>query len=186
MGNFYVNFTVKSDDSRRIAGLLERGGRKAFVTPAINGYVVVCEEDSDSQDTRVIEALGAQLARDRNGPVLAVLNHDDDILCYWLFQEGRLTDSYNSCPDYFGDDETEESESGGDSQRLCAIFSVPDQASRVETVLRSDDYAFAFERRADLVEALGLPAAAVCLGYGYVINGDFPEDLDEGSLISTG
>ena len=185
MGNFYVNFTVKGDDPQRIADSLKQARRKAFVTPAIGGYVVVYEEESDSQDTRAIEAVGALLSREAASPVLSVLNHDDDILCYWLFDDGQLSDAYNSSPDYFGDSDAEEDSAGGDSALLCATLAAATAVDRVNAILRADDYTFAIERHTHLVAALGLPKASLGLGYRYVDDGDYPDGLTADQLIRT-
>lgn len=183
MGNFYVNFAVKHDDSKRIAESLKQARRKAFVTPPMNGYVVVYEEESDSQDTGAIVVVGALLSREAEAPVLAVMNHDDDILCYWLFEGGQLTDSYNSCPDYFGEGDEEEGASGGNSEVLCAALSPSAAAKGVDEILQSDDYTFAVDRHTDLATALGLPEAVLGLGYRYLDDGEFPDGLDADQLI---
>ena len=63
-----------------------------------------------------------------------MLNHDDDILAYWLFEGGELADEYNSCPGYFsGGDEIP---AGGDATKLCAAFGVAAKAKQIEQVLR--------------------------------------------------
>jgi hypothetical protein len=186
MGNFYVNFSVKREDPARVAAALKEAGCKAFVTPAINGYVVVCEEESDTQDEAAIERVGTRLSRAAEAPVLAVLNHDDDTLCYWLFEDGRVSDSFNSCPDYFGETGEGESDSGGDSERLCKVLSAPSAAGAVDEILRSDDYAFAADRHAALAEALGLPECSVGLGYRYLDGGELPEGLTADQLIRVG
>ena len=45
--------------------------------------------------------LGTRLSLEFGCPVLAVLNHDDDILWYQLFENGKLADEYDSTPGYF-------------------------------------------------------------------------------------
>jgi hypothetical protein len=196
MGSFYVNFAVKRDDSGPVADAMRRAGYKAIVTPPLDGYVVVYEETSDTQDGEAIERVGALLSREAGAPVLAVLNHDDDILCYWLFTDGQVIDSYNSTPDYFdgaGEEDPEaEAELGGkewpaegNAQRLCDVLSVPSASEKVEAILR-EDYGFASHRHADLVDALGLPDHAAGLGYRYVSRGELPAGLDPDQLIRVG
>jgi len=99
MGNFYVNFAVKNAEPQKVADSLK--GRRAIVTPSQAGFVVVYDEQADTQAVDAIQEVGALLSKDPGEPVLAVLNHDDDILCYWLFKEGALIDAYNSAPDSF-------------------------------------------------------------------------------------
>ncbi len=186
MGNFYVNFSVKRDDPERVAAALKGAGCRAIVTPPSNGYVVVCEEQSDTQDEVAIQRVGALLSRATDAPVLAVLNHDDDILCYWLLEHGLVSDSYNSCPDYFGESGEEESDPGGDANRLCEALSVPSAAAAVDEVLRNEDYGFAVDRHTALAAGLGLPPCSVGLGYQYLENGETPEGLDPDQLIRVG
>src|SRR5581483_882204 len=99
MGNFYVNYTLAGVTQDAVAKAL--AGRKCIVTPAANGAVVAFDEESDSQDTRVISSLASELSRRLSCAVLAVLNHDDDVLWYQLYTNGNLQDEYDSSPGYF-------------------------------------------------------------------------------------
>jgi hypothetical protein len=185
MGNFYVNLTVRHPDAKAVAAAL--ADRQGFVTPVDRGYVVVFDREMERQDPQIITILGQRLSRDLRSPVLAVLNHDDDVLAYQLFADGAVIDEYNSLPDYFDDDP--DAEQGGDAQILCAAFGCTDVAA-VEAVLRKPEgrggYEFAVERHEDLVQALGLTSNAVGLGYDYVSRGELPEGLTEGELLTTG
>ena len=66
---------------------------------------------------------------------VAVIVHDNDILIYFLFQNGELADQYNSSPSYFDYGSTKEpaGPAGGDAGRLCAAFGV-DNRQAVESV----------------------------------------------------
>ena len=77
MGNFYTNNTLRGPSQQAVAAAL--AGRSAIVTPAQDGCVVVFDEASDEQNQEVITELAARLSREFDCPVLAVLNHDDDI-----------------------------------------------------------------------------------------------------------
>jgi hypothetical protein len=76
-------------------------------------------------------------------------------LVYWLFRNGEQIDTYNSCPGYFSDGESEPD--GGNSLGLCSAFDVMRKASDVEKTLHHSKYVFAFERHGALAELLGLP-----------------------------
>jgi hypothetical protein len=178
VGNFYVNFSVKAAEPKRVADVLRSAGRVALVTPAQRGAVVVYEEEADTQATGPILDVGALLSRAVDAPVLAVLNHDDDILCYWLFERGALVDAYNSRPDYFGG----AGEQGGDARRLCDVWG--GDPVLVEAVLRSE-HTFALQQHQQLAEALGLPLWSVGFGYRYVTAGELMGVFDEGELIRT-
>jgi hypothetical protein len=179
VGSFYVNCTVRTGDRAAVAKSLK--GRDAYVTPAKDGAVVVMDKEAETQDVDAVREVGELLSTGLKTQVLAVLNHDDDMLWYGLFDNGRLTDEYNSAPAYFegGDDPP----SGGDARKLCAAFGRAGREKDLDAVLRKTDYAVAMERHADLVEALGLPAFAVGFGFTYVEEGELPEDLAADDLL---
>jgi hypothetical protein len=185
MGNFYTNYTVRGPSQRSVAAAL--AGRSAIVTPAQDGCVTVFDEESDDQDSAVITELALHLSRELRCPVLAVLNHDDDILWYQLYLTGELADEYDSTPGYFDPSAEPSAPAGGDAQKLCTAFGVNNTAE-VESVLRKssfDDggYTFEIERHADLARALGIPAFCVAAGFRYVSDGELPEGLAEEDLL---
>ncbi len=190
MGNFYTNYTLRGPSQQSVAA--ELAGRSAIVTPSQAGCVVVFDEESEDQDQEIIAELGSRLSGRLSCPLLAVLNHDDDILWYQLYLNGELIDEYDSAPDYFG--QAEEGEGGvegssvpkgGDAEKLCRAFAVKG-ASKVEKILRNQkDYAFAVERHAALVDALGLPSFSAGTGFGQVSGDELPEELSNDELVST-
>jgi hypothetical protein len=187
MGSFYTNYTLKGPSQQAVVGKLT--SRKAVVTPEHEGCVVVFDEQSDDQDQEVIADLASQLSSELQCPVLAMLNHDDDILWYRLYENGELSDEYDSSPGYFDPEAEPSAPAGGDAQRLCRAFGADDQAA-VEAVLRKSDddddgYVFALERHADLVRALGIPAWAVGTAYASFERGEFPEGLSPDMISRT-
>ncbi len=186
MGNFYTNYTLRGPSQQAVAAAL--AGRKATVTPPHNGCVVAFDEASDDQDQERIVELAARLSSELRCPVLAVLNHDDDILWYQLYEGGKQADEYDSSPGYFDPSAEPSAPAGGDALRLCAAFGASDAAA-VERVLRKssyddDGYVFAFERHADLVRALGLPEFAVGTAYASFEREEFPEGLSREDMMS--
>ncbi len=187
MGNFYTNYTLRGPSQQAVIAAL--AGRSAFVTPAQDGCVVVFDEESDEQNTDAITGLASGLSRELSCAVLAVLNHDDDILWYQLFQNGELADEYDSSPDYFEPSAEPSAPLGGDAQKLCSAFGAS-AVAEVESILHKSSYdaggyTFAVDRHADLVLALGIPSFGVGSGFTYISAGEFPEDLDENSLVRT-
>lgn len=185
MGSFYVNFTVRHPDAKAVAAALR--GRVAIVTPAQDGNVVVFDEASDDQDQEVIVALGTSLSQELQCAVLAVLNHDDDVLWYRLFEKGKLADHYDSDPGYFDDSVEDDTPAGGDARRLCAAFGAK-PVTKVEAILRKSDldddgYDSAADRHTGLVEAIGLPGCTVGGSYSTVAEGDLPDGMPTGELI---
>jgi hypothetical protein len=182
VGNFYVNYTTRGPDREAVAKSLRAAERKSFVGPTVDGATVFFDAESDTQNEEVIKGLGARASKDLGAPVLAVLNHDDDILAYWLFEAGQVVDEYNSCPGYFdGDDPTP---AGGDASRLCAAFGVAGKAEQVDEVLRREDYVFAFERHTDLAELLKYPSDYVCLSYSDIAGGGLADAGGELDLLA--
>jgi hypothetical protein len=185
MGSFYVNFSVKDAEQKQVADALDRRGRRAIVSPAVGGYVVAYDEEAESQSTSSILAVGGLLSREMGRPVLATLNHDDDILCYWLFECGEVVDSYNSNPGAFEEEPGAPPWQAGDPEKLCASLRPGADATAVEEVLRGE-YIFAVERHERLAEILGLPSWSVGYGYTYVANGELGDELDVNRLIQVG
>jgi len=187
MGNFYVNYTLAGVTQDAVAKAL--AGRKCIVTPAANGAVVAFDEESDSQDTRVISSLASELSRRLSCAVLAVLNHDDDVLWYQLYTNGNLQDEYDSSPGYFDGGAEPSAPAGGDARKLCAAFG-SDKVDAVERVLRKsafddDGYAFAVERHGDLVNALGICSFGVGTAYASFENDELPEGLSAEDIVKT-
>jgi hypothetical protein len=166
MGNFYVNHVVLSESASEVANCLRSQQRKGFVAKPAGGMMFFFDEESDTQDDEAIRAVGAAVSRSLMSPVFAVLNHDDDILCYWLFESGNLVDEYNSCPGYFSDGDT--TPSGGDARKLSRAFGVLESADEIERILRSEDYLFALDRHESLAKVLSFPWPLACTGYGHI------------------
>ncbi len=187
MGGVYTNYTLCGPSQKAVAEAL--AGRKAIVSPESGGCVVAYDEASDDQDQEVIAALAADLSGSLRCPVLAVLDHDDDILWYRLYESGELTDEYDSSPGYFDPSAEPAPPAGGDARRLCAAFGASDVAA-VEAVLRKSSYdkngyVFENERHADLVRALDIPGFAVLKAYASFERGEYPKGLSAKDFIST-
>lgn len=191
MGNFYVSVAVRADEPPAVAAALAKRQRKAFVTPASDGFVYVYDAACDEQDESEIDQLGSGLSEDLQTVVLAALNHDDDVLMYWLYSNGELVDAYNSFPGYFGSEDDDEDDGvmpkGGDAARLVKLLGAQTSAKKVHDVLRADnereEYVFAVDRHVALANLLGLRAEYCCLGYRYVTDGEALEAADRDALL---
>jgi hypothetical protein len=187
MGNFYVNYTLRGVTQDAVAKVLV--GRTCVVTPSANDTVVAFDEESDSQDQQVISSLATALSQKLCCPVLAVMNHDDDVLWYQLYNDGMLQDEYDSSPGYFDASAEPSAPAGGDAEKLCAAFGSAN-VKEVEVVLRKssfddDGYTFAFERHGDLVSALGISAFGVGTAYASFQNDELPEGLSADDVVRT-
>lgn len=185
MGSFYTNYTLRGPSPLDVAHAL--AGRSAIVTPAQNGCVVVFDEQSEDQDFGVIAELAARLSRELRCPLLAVLNHDDDVFRFQLYQSGELADEYDSSPGYFDPSAEPSAPAGGDAQKLCSAFGAGSVAE-VESILRrssvdEDGYTFELDRHTDLARALGTPSFGVGAGFHSVSDGEMPEGLDADDVL---
>jgi hypothetical protein len=185
MGNKYVSFSVRRPDQQRVADVLKRAKRVAIVTPPQNDYVVAYDKEADNFITSEIHKVGILLSKEADALVFAVLNYDDDVLAYWLFEQGQLADSFDSNPDFDKEVPTPSKTQGGDAHRLCDAFRATTTPAEVEAILRGD-YVFAVEQYQRLADLLGLPSWSVGFGYDYVADGDLEEELDDQQLIRIG
>jgi len=181
MGNFYVNFTVHGSSGQRVVQAL--GERAAIVTPSRSGCVVAFDQEADSQDLSVLAAVGRGLSAQTSGPVLALLNHDDDVLFYELSVDGTLLDQYESAL------EGTRAPTGGDAALLCDVFGAGDVQAVAQVLgaprLGPGGYLFAVQRHDALVRALHLSTYAVGFGYRDVSQGNLPDGLDDADLLWT-
>jgi hypothetical protein len=166
VGNKYANHSVKTADQKLVAEVMRRARRVAFVSRPQNGYVVVYDQEVDELGTPAVVQVGALLSKEIGVPVLCVLNYDDDILCYWLFEQGKLIDEFNSRPDYFNEVKGTPAQ-GGDVERLCTSLGTNAERAKVEELLRGK-HLFAVDQHTELAKELGLPSCSVGLGYDYV------------------
>ena len=176
MGKFYVNFSVKSTDQQKMAAVLRDSGRIAIVSPPQSGYVIVYDEETDRQALSSIIQVGTLLSESANAPVLAVLNHDDRILRYWLFEKGAIVDAYDSRPDYFNkffldlneedDDEMKEIDTTQISrpEKLKDCLKLNLDLVKTKKILRNKYPSETTRHRAFATE-LGLPDWSVGVGY---------------------
>jgi len=182
MGAFYTSHTLRGPASSDVIAFLK--DRRAYVSTSGSPVTIVLDEDCESQDGQLLADLGARLSAHFRCPVLAVLNHDDDILYFELYEDGEKTDEYNSNPAYFGEDDAEEGPSGGDASRLAAAFGAIN-AEVIESILRRSDYVFETKRHFELAASLGIPAFAVGVGYRYADAGEFPPGVSKDTFIHT-
>ncbi len=182
MGAFYVNYTVKLANQKSVVKAL--AGRKAFVSPEQSDAVVVFDQQSDNQDQTAIAKLAMRLSASLRCTVFAVLVHDSDIFWYQLYEGGKLSDQYDSTPDYWSFKSEPSGPEGGDAARLCAAFRCGGTAE-VENILRAsqETYPDAMDRHADLARALNLPDYAVGYGFESVIRGDLPKGLSTENML---
>jgi hypothetical protein len=195
MGSFYTSHTVHGPAQAQILDWLQ--DRPAYVSSTTdNAITIVLDEASESQDPAELAGLASGLSARFNCPVLALLNHDDDVLYFELYENGKKTDQYNSTPDFMGEEPDEDEAgdeaggdgrtppSGGDATRLAAAFG--GDAAAVEAALRGTGFVLQVERHKALATALNIPGFAIGIGYHYAAAKDYPDDVPPETYVHTG
>ncbi len=198
MGIFYVNFSVKSSEPQQIAAVLREAGRKAIITPSQAGYVVVYDEDAEGQSLQTILQVGNLLSQSMNAIVMAVLNHDDRILRYWLFKQGAIVDAYDSRPDYFkkffaglNEDEADDelkataTDQVSNPQQLQLQLNPKADLPKIKKILKTH-YPGETDRHRAFAQALGLPMASIGFGYDNAKKLSSSADFDGQELLLIG
>lgn len=153
MGAFIVNINVRTDDADAVVTKLKRRKTgRAWVTPSVNGWVTVCDEDASNQDDRAISKLARELSKSLAVPAIAFMIHDSDFCCYWLYDRGKRIDDFNSCPGYFDDGEGDPT---GDPEALLP-YCQPGTALEAVRAAMTQERTFAEEQLGDLAGFLGI------------------------------
>lgn len=189
MGNTYHNIILRGVEQAAVLAVIEELRQAAFVTPSVEGYIVVYPEAYNGI------WLAARLSRELRCPAFSAAVYDDDVFAYDLFVAGVQTDHYNSNPG-FGSGRQLPPE-GGDGEQLCAAFEISTEfALEISEILHSSPftnadgestdfdlvnqladypYLFATERHGDMLEQLALPLElGYASGYTQVERGHSP------------
>jgi hypothetical protein len=199
MGNWYTNISLKGVPQSDAVAVLEDLGRRAYVTPNAEEWIVIYDEETDRFDLNALESLALTLSTRLSCTALASCNADDDVLWLALYENGVLATRYASSPASFEDGD--EFPARKEAARVFAhAFQQPDAADAVLRVLRKSHsvlgllsiwfkvrlaYLFEVHRHQDLSKLLGVPRAAVGLGYRYISKGETPEGIDRAALRRT-
>ena len=199
MGNWYTNVSVKGAQQSDVVALLEELGRRAYVTPETMGWIVVYDQQTDEFDLGILESLALTLSTRLACTALASCNADDDVLWLALYENGSLSTRYASSRKAFEDGE-EFPELAEAAQVFARVFQKPEAKQQVLSLLRKSHgilgllsfylkirlgYIVEVSRHLDLSNLLGMPRAAVGLGYTYVNKGEIPEGIDREGLRRT-
>jgi hypothetical protein len=199
MGNWYTNVAVKGAQQSGVVAVLEELGRRAYVTPETSGWIVVYDQQTDDFDLSILESLALTLSTRLSCTALASCNADDDVLWLALYENGALSTRYASSRKEF-EDGGEFPDPQDTAQVLARVFEKPDAKNRVLSLLRKSHgalgllslflkirlaYVVEVQRHLDLSKLLGMPRAAVGLGYTYVNKGETPEGMDREALRRT-
>lgn len=134
-----------------------------------------------------MQSLAAQITHELSCHALAILVHDDDVFVYFLFRNGELMDSYNSCPSYFefGSTKNATAPEGGKAELLVEAFGKGDP-NKLQLILRKPQgrqgYVFETKRHADLAKALSLPQFAVGTALANFERKEYPTGISKGEF----
>lgn len=176
MGNFYSNILLRTADQKAVAELLAKDKRVAYISEPAAGYLHVYDEACE-QNPDEIGKLAKKFSKRFGGHALAVINHDDDVLAYWLYQDGKKVDTYDSHPGFATDQAVPPA--GGKADLLAKAFRPEASVEEIEALLRrssrtGDEFFFEVERHTALARILGWDPDLCTLGYAMVDSGDVP------------
>jgi hypothetical protein len=164
MGAFYGSVQVRSEDRDRVKAVAEDVARRLqihmLIGPVLNGWIGVYPEGS-GQDQQVGEALFQELKT----TVWHVLVHDDDILAYWLWHDGRLVNSYHSTPGYFGEEDRAEEETLVGNPELLSQLVGGKVADLGKLLERDDSHPLASLQLDELQSLTGVRNLTTCYEY---------------------
>lgn len=134
MGNFLGSAHVKIDSNTILKAYLSKLAPQekfeCYISPPINGWVGIFRDQFGQIP------LGESLAKQFNNDIVDVMVHDDDVFCYWYHKNGRLVDSFNSCPDYFGEAEEEADSLRGNPEIFNGLLNSSKKLVQLKQVLK--------------------------------------------------
>lgn len=181
MGAFLVNFHVKTDDVDQLRAACNQLKLKNYrIVEAEGPWTTLYEEQASSQDDNIIKRLAKGFSASLNAPCIAFLVHDSDIACYWLYDEGKLLDEFNSMPDYFDEDvsDSERKQLQGRPEVFLRYCQPGVDLDEVKNVLHGNP-TFADDTIAQLAQMLGIDEELALSTYGDEEGEEFGEDFGE-------
>lgn len=167
MGNFYTNLTVRGPEQHSVVDYLNAARRSAFVSPVSGDCLVVYDEQSEGQDPEILCGLASGLSQSFECAGLAVLNHDDDFLLYWLYECGELTEEFQSSGGVMSGLRRRLFGGAPRGGKLCLAFGCS-LHKKVEGIL-GGPYLYAVDRHEALTKALGIPYFGVGIGFNDIL-----------------
>lgn len=172
MGNHYTNLSIRGADFEAVVEAVRAANRRAFVLDPGDGWIVVFDEACDRQDEAEIRTLGRALCSVLARPGLAALNHDDDVLVFWLFDaSGAVADEFG-----VGAFEDEAPPAIRDVPAMCRLLETDADPDEVAAILEEQPLMVVDVHDA-LTQAMGLPACTAGNSYGDLERGSSDEDF---------
>src|SRR6266849_10430777 len=182
MENWYTNICVKGPRKSQVMAVLDELGRRTYVPPGMNGWIIIYDQETDKFDLNELESLALTISTRLSCTALASFNADDDVLWLGIYENGKLATRFSSDRKQF-----EEAAAFPPIEEvaavLCQIFAKPEKSARVRNILRRPHgilgllpsfsrirlaYLFEVLRHRELADALGIPSGTIGLGFKYV------------------
>jgi hypothetical protein len=198
MGNWYTNISLKDVNPSEVLSRLNELGRTAIVTPSVDGWLVVYDQECDKFDLDILESLALTLSTHLQCTAIPCFNADDDVLWLAIYENGKRTSRYTSSLEEF-EDRSEFPAPREFAAALCRVFGKPEPVREIVAILQRSRgalgllrlmkiplaYVVEIERHQDLAALLGIPAASVGLGFQYVSRGELAPGMQLESLLRT-
>jgi len=177
LGAFYSSTVIRSARATDVSEQLRQWKRIAY-TVQCDADVYVYDQACE-QDDRQLQAFSKKCSKRFDGDVISFLNHDDDVLLYFLAHRGSIVDKYDSCPGYFSSSKRKKPRISH-PEVLAERFDVPHKSEDLLEILsRTTDnesgYVFESRRHDEICSLLGLDAQLCQFGFGMIEHGLTPE-----------
>lgn len=169
VGNFYTSITLRNAQFDSVVREMRALNRESYVYS--DGSVsIVYDRETEKQDTTILAALAEHLADRLGTKAFAVLDHDDDVLWFQLYDGKDLVTEYCN-------------QNGPTTDIRALARSLTDGRSRLRLwyILRRP-YVFQVNRHIALNKLFGFPEASI-LGYEYIHRGERTDDMTGGQLV---
>ena len=159
----YKNLTLYGVSQEAVVSYLRRHEFAAFVTPESNGYVIVYEAKSDS-DEDLMPPMASTISADIRCSVLAAMYVDDASFIYELYLDGALVDGYDSFAQYADEEASTPAYSRASAAKVCSAFHRPEAIDAVLDIFTAG-FDGERERHDAFAAALGMPQYLTRLHY---------------------
>ena len=168
MGASFTNCNVRTKNAAKCEKALASSmSSRALLTGSKNGWITVYDEESESQDVRILRRLAKKLSAELKTVAVGILVHDSDIFQYLVYENGVLIDQFDSKPDYFGPvSDAQKNEWRGDFSKLLPYATKGVASSRFKLVAEKKCL-FEEERAGEFAELLGIDPSRAKTGFKY-------------------
>lgn len=182
MGSFLFSMNFKTDDAKALHAtakkVLQGSGGHLYIAPPAKGWISAYPSD-EVMEPDIARNIAAK-TKIEHALVLGLM--DSDVMEYWYYRHGKLADSFNSCPDYFGKAKKKDLSAVGDAQTFTGLLSKADCTKLAklvgrrmvngEYVGRGADFDFEDERFEKIAALLKIPGASGW--YDDIVSGQLP------------